>query len=180
MKNATYLFFTFVSFYSLSGYAQSDTLTAPPKIPDGAPTIMLGITTVNSLDSDSTEAEAWSGGGLELVRSFSTLVYPDLRPCPKEIRATGIKWQKDYDLIPAKDVLKENELTLKFWLPDYNGLFEIKYLSKPDGTYARSWLNYYTLTGERLEIETIEEYYTTYKISQLWDDLAESMGCSVE
>ncbi len=175
------LLITLFATWSLSSCAQSNTASQQlPKVPEGEPTILLGITGVNSLNSDSTEVEAWSGGGLELVRAFSTQVYPNLRPCPNEIRAAAITWQRAQNLIPTKDELTETKVKLQLWQPDRKGLFEVKYLSKSDGTYARSWLNYYTLTGEKVEVETIEELYETYKISSLWEDLAESMGCFAE
>lgn len=181
MKYQPILFLTLLAISSLSSCAQSNTASQQlPQVPEGEPTVLLGITGVNSLDSDSTEREAWSGGGMELVRAFSTQVYPNLRPCPNEIRAAAVSWQRANNLIPDTDELTETKVRLQLWQPDRRGLFEVKYLSKSDGTYARSWLNYYTLTGEKVEVETIAELYETYKISSLWNDLAESMGCFAE
>ena len=177
MKYKINLIFTFAMLSSLSSCAQRNTPTQQPKIPEGEPTILLGITGVNSLESDSTEREAWDGGGLELIRTFSTQFYPGLRPCPKEVREAAINWQREQQMIPATDEIGDNKVKLQLWQPDYKGLFEVKYLSKPDGTYARSWVNYYTLSGEQLQVETIKELYETYKISSLWDDLFEGMGC---
>lgn len=147
---------------------------------EGEPTVLLGITGVDDLDSDSTETKAWNGGGLELVRAFSTKHYPNLKPCAFEVRNAVLDWKNTLNLVPAYDKLETTTITFMLWQPDRQGLFEVKYMCKDDGSYARSWLNYYTLSGERIEVEAVSELYQTYKISDLWDALSKSMGCFAE
>lgn len=150
------------------------------KKPIGEPTTLLGITGVNSIFSDSTEIKAAIGGGLEMERMFSTQIYPNLKPCNKEIHSTFTNWIKENNLVTAKNIFNENYVSFEVWTSDYEGLFELKYVCSNDGSYARTWIDYYKITGESLAVETITELYINYKISDLWDNIQKSMGCGVD
>lgn len=151
----------------------------PPK-PNWEAVTILGITGVDNIFSDSTETEAALGGGMEMARMFSTQIYPNLRPCSKEIHKTLNAWVQEQDLLVAKDELVENKVSIEVWQRDYKGLFTLNYKCLSDGTYARSWINYYTITGKEIPVETIVEIYKEYKIGDLWNQIQKSIGCSLD
>ena len=172
--------FTLILLLSLAqlSFSQQDSISLPPK-PIGKSIPLLGITGVNDLFSDSTENEAANGGGLEMERWFSTQHYPNLRPCTNLVHKTFLEWGKSQKMVIAEDRLSETEILVELWQPDYNGYFELKYTSLKDGTYARASIDYYTITGELISIETIKNLYIKYKISNLWDEIQKSIGCGL-
>jgi len=170
-------FLIFVIFLCFNNLSAQDSI---PNISDWEAVTLLGITGVNDVFSDSTECEAALGGGMEMVRMFSTQIYPNLKPCSEEIHFTLMDWIKLQNLYISEDILENNKVTIQAWQPDYEGLFELKYKCTSDGSYARSWIKYYTKTGKDIEVETVLHLYEKYKISELWNQIQKSIGCSLD
>lgn len=161
-------------------FAQNKKASAKTRIPSETATVILGITGVNDIDSDSTEPQATEGGAMGMKRMFSTQLYPALKPCGIILYKVASLWIKENKLRTSNESLSDTEVLLESWGIDNDGLFELKYTCTEDGTYARVWLNYYTIKGEKIDPAAVLELYEKYNISDLWDKLQRGMGCSLD
>ena len=148
--------------------------------PGGVKTPLIGIMAVDDEESKVREPEAPKAGGMEMSRFFSTHVHQELISCGKTISTEFKEWIKENKLIPTIQRYADDSVFIHVWDKDQKGMFEASYkMSSGESANVRVALDYYSITGQKLAIETINSLLAKYEISALWDDLAEALECDL-
>ncbi|KAF7786349.1 hypothetical protein PRUB_a0884 [Pseudoalteromonas rubra] len=138
---------------------------------------LVGITLVDSIDSDIEEPNEASGGAMEMQRFFATLVVGKLNNCLKSVQSSFEQWMKAQKLLASKEVVAADKFNLLIISRDKKGLFDTGYVVDKDMSYVRVYIDYFDISGNKLAIEAIESVIKDYDLSDLWSDLKESMEC---
>lgn len=138
---------------------------------------LLGITLVDSIDSDIEEPNEASGGAMEMQRFFATLVVAELNNCLKSVQSSFDQWMKDQRLLASKQTVSADKLNLLIISRDKTGLFDTGYVVEKEKSYVRVYIDYFDISGNKLAVEAIESLIKEYSLSNFWDDLKESMEC---
>ncbi|NNE62660.1 MAG: hypothetical protein HKN34_01130 [Gammaproteobacteria bacterium] len=140
-------------------------------------TPLLGITAVADEESEVVEPESAAGGALEMSRYFATHLHSELVDCGMSVTAVFKKWLKNHDLIPVQETSAPDRYFMRVWDLDKTGVFEARYQVSSETESVRVSLDFYEISGNQLVIQDINRTMENYRLSSLWESLAEAIEC---